>query len=151
MAFLMPHEMKLAESGYNTWAVTVPEGVTLDQLQEPIYWTHVAGQLTKWDRIWCQYEHTDGMWLAEFVVTAIDPEKKIWAKVKVIAQHMLVKGIPRALPEKPLEDKDFEIKLRTPNGWSVIRKADGSVMYERGKLPDDANRWLRDYKAKVAA
>lgn len=151
MAFLMQHEMRISEGAFNSWTVNVPAGVSVEKMQEPIYWTHVAERLGQWDEIRAQYLHSDGMWLAKFIVTAVDPEKKTWAKVKLVEHYPLVKGQTAITPEEPAKDDDFEVKHRGPQGWSVIRKQDSAVVFEKGKHPDDANRWIRDYRKKTAA
>lgn len=151
ITFLREDEMKSAEYAHNTWTVTVPAGVTIEWLQEPIYWTHVATKLRQWDVIRAQYLHSDGMWLGEFIVIAVDDEKRTWAKLKLLKKTVLAEGSMKVTQEEPLVDKDFEVKFRGGQGWSVLRKQDQIIMFERGKHSDDANRWVRDYRKKTAA
>ena len=151
MPFLAEHEMLSAEFAQNVWTVTVPPGTKVEDLEEPIFWTNVAVKLRMWDELRCHYRHSDGMWMAKFIVTACDDEKRTWAKIKRTEFHKLVEGSAQAVPAEPMKHKEFEVKLRGPQGWSVVRKVDGKIMMERGKLPEDANYWIRNYEAKVAA
>lgn len=153
MRQLLPSDLLTAEYARTVHVINVPQGTTIENMLEPDYWAHVAQGMRIGDRI--EAHAQNWTWCADFVVTQIDTEKKVWAKVKLLNRYQLVKD-DAILPEvdaagKYLEDKEFEIKFRDKLGWSVIRRKDQIIVFENGKGRDNAVHWIDIYRRKVAA
>jgi len=132
----LPINLKLSEQVFATYCVKVEQGVTREDLLRLDFWAHVAAKLKPWTIIVVHPD--DESFYAEYLVRAAD---KNWARVQEIRFVSLVaetKTDPSVL-------ENYEVKLRGPRRWGVIRKADNKVLVEDLANKEDAENWLALY------
>lgn len=137
-------EVKLAPSGArpadgvrNVWAATAAFGVTKEDIENPIYWSHVCARFRPKDRI--EVHSEDGSFYAEYMVTSCD---RTWAKVVCLMFLELNKAAKLTDAQVQGIHENYEIKFRGPKKWSVIRKSDRATLHEGLHTEDDAKKWL---------
>ena len=130
------------------WVATPEEGVTVDMLLRPDYWSFVAHQLRPWNRI--EVRDAGFGWVAELIV--LDSGHN-WAKVEIVSFYDFEKRSQAQEIAEP-ETDEFEIKWRGRAGWSIKRIADGEIMADAAAgiaSKADAVIWLQRHLAKIAA
>lgn len=138
---LNPSRFHGAEYKQNVWVVNAPEEVKREDLTRPDFWSHIASQLRRNDEIKVFAE--DGSYFAHILVMGAD---RTWANVRELAFHKLTReDITEAVSD------DYDVKLRGPKRWSVIRKSDREVLQENMHTKDDAERWLSHHIANPEA
>lgn len=121
-----PARMKGAEYERTLWVVTAEAGTTREDLLQPSYWAHVAGQLKAYDRL--EVRADDDTFYAEYLVLGVS---HVSAKVWELNWQALSKS---DLPESGL----YRVDWGGPhNKWVIIRVADGAKI-EVGLTKDDA-------------
>lgn len=135
---LSPTRFTGTEYAYNTWSVNAEQGTTRDDLKSPDFWSHIAHKLRAGDEIRVLAE--DHTYLARFLVVASD---RTWARVHEIEYVDLQTKVEEA--DVAVIVDDYEVKLRGPKRWSVIRKSDRAVLQENMHTQDDARQWLARY------
>lgn len=130
MPSILQNQVKQAEFCRTVWSAHPEPGITLDEVSKPEYWMHVAKTIRVGDRL--EVTASDGSWFAELYVRASNGAS--------IAVHVM-RHIEFPLANIILED--VEVKHRGDKGWSVIRKADKKVLFEKGQVREDAERWLK--------
>ncbi len=138
---------KGAEFMRHVWRVTPERGTTIEQLQKPEYWSHVAANLRPYARI--EVVPEDGEYFAEFIVTQCD---RLFAKVALICHIPLHEAAPVADAEFAEDDNaDYQFKWKGPAlKWVILRKADGEKVAEGFESKDAAKLGLKDYLKKAA-
>lgn len=137
---LSPVRFTGTEYAYNTWSVNAEQGTSREDLKSPDFWSHVAHKLRAGDEVRVLAE--DHAYLARFLVVATD---RTWARVHELEYVDLRTQVEEA--EVAMIADDYEVKLRGPKRWSVIRKADRQVLQEQLHTEDDAREWLKKYLA----
>ncbi len=129
---LLQNRIRPAEYDRLVWSVTPEPSISFDEILKPEYWTHVAKQLLPGARI--EVVPEDKSYFAElFVRSQTDTSVNV-----SVLRH--VKFDDTA---KPADNADpYEIKHRGGAGWSVIRKADKTVVFEKGQSRVEAERFL---------
>ena len=130
---ILQNRLTQAEFSRTVWTAQPEPGVTLDDIVRPDYWAHVAKTIKKGDRI--EITSPDGSWFAELLVRATTG-----ASVQVFVMRKL--DFPDSQPTELL----YDVKHRGAGGWSVIRKSDKTVMFEKGETREDAEKWIRTSK-----
>lgn len=137
---LMEDRIGLAEHRTNDWIVDVPVGVTLEDIQDPAYWTIVAARMEPLDHIRARSD--DGKWVAYLIVRQCE---RTYAKVhldRVVEFKDNVEALPVSLKHK-VEYKGGHLK------WAVIRLADSAVLQQGFKAREDADAWMRNHERTV--
>jgi hypothetical protein len=128
---LLETQLMLAENCRADVVVFPEAGTTIEEMLNPLYWTHVANKrLKQWDRI--DVRAADGAWFAELLVTVKQP---FAARVHVLQYVEFAVAAGAAAGEVPA---GYEIKSRGRDGWAVIRTEDKAVLFERVPTRDDA-------------
>lgn len=137
---------KLAEYCRTVYQATPEPGTTLEDLLEPGYWTHVAANLRKGDRIEAVLE--DGTYFAEFYVKHAN---KIEAHVTLMREVQLTRA--KQADKEPDPDKMFpEHSIRFAGGkWRILRKEDKKILKGELKSKPEAILWLQEYLKDIAA
>lgn len=123
--------------------VIMPEiGTTMEEMQNPAYWSHVASRLRAWDRI--EVRPADGTWWAELVVRVVQP---FAVRVHVLR---LVK-FPDAQRAAAGSDvpPGYVISQRGARGWTVVRETDNEVLKDKEQTRGHAVAWLDAYLAAL--
>jgi hypothetical protein len=130
-----------AVSKHNTWSATPDIGTTFEDVLQPDYWAHIATRFRPTDLI--EVHPEDGSYFAVLYVRQSD---RLWAKVAVV-QHVQFEQ-----PAEAREDNEFTVKH---NGrfhkWIVLRNSDREILAKELETRADAERWIDDYRRKVAA
>lgn len=134
--------MKQGEFASIVWDITPEEGTTREHIERPEYFSHVAHKFKPY-QTYLRVIPEDGVFYAEYVVTACD---RTWAKVKLLNYVELAGEM-----DTSVISEDYEVKLRGQKRWSVIRKADRTVLSENHFHKADAQQWLMMYLKQAAA
>lgn len=119
------------------WVVNAPEKVTIEDVQRPEFWSHVAPKMRPYDEIRVRAE--DGTWYARLLVTGTD---RTWARVAVLEYKKLT-----TYDVSQTQSARFELRLRGPqHKWCVIRLLDNQVIKSECQTRDEAAMWLREYE-----
>lgn len=139
---MKPTRLQLAEHAVSAH-YHVPEfGVSLTDVCQPAYWTHVSRTLRPGDKI--EILSPTGDWWAMLIVRMTG---KVEASVSVLQHVVLEKPDEITTPASP-----YEVKWRGPSvKFSVIRKEDGGVVKENFESKDAANQWVKNHMKAMAA
>lgn len=115
--------------------IATPEaGTGLEEMLNPLFWSHVAKGLKAWDRI--EVRPADGTWWAELIVRVVQP---FAVRVHVLRYAEFRRSTGSEAAEVPA---GYEIKNRGRDGWAVIRTEDKAVLHEKDPSRDHAVAWL---------
>jgi hypothetical protein len=136
VAPIHPNKFKLAEQVSKRWVAVAPACTKRTDLLMPTYWAHVAANLAPWDEIEVRSE--DGSWAGLYVVRNRD---RTWARVHEM--NFTNFNSPK-LAEAELKKirEEYDVKLRGPKGWSVVRRNGNTVLQENMHSKEDADVWL---------
>jgi hypothetical protein len=134
---------KSSEYCRTVWYATPEPGTDLKDLLEPGYWTHVASELKKGDRI--EAVDAEGTWFAEFYVKSAN---KVEAYVALMRECELSKHVAKLTNEK---EPDYIVKHYGGGRYRVMRTADKAVLVDDIKGKDVADKWLEDHLKEIAA
>ena len=139
---LLQNRIRLAEYARSVWCVTPEPSVSFEEILKPEYWTHVSKQLLPGARIEVLPE--DHSWFAELIVRSSTNNE---THVAVLRHVKLDAPQPATEAEQAKTAEPYEIKHRGGAGWSVIRKVDKTVLYEKGQSRAEAERFLDEQAA----
>jgi hypothetical protein len=133
MAEVNPRLFKPADAVINKWGYRAPCGTKIEQLLDQYYWSHISSQLNDGDHIEVYAEGGD-YWLDLLV---IEHDKK-FAKVFPLRREefTMAQLVNVSVPE------GYEIKLRGPRKWSVLR---GTEVLKDDMSKAQAEQWLTDH------
>lgn len=134
---LNPAGAQLADHARNIWAVTATYGMTREDIENPGFWAHHAVRMRTKDKIEVHAE--DGSFYAEYIVVNAD---RTWAKIVNTVYLNLAEAAVISGEQAKGISEGYEIKFRGPRKWSVIRKADHSILQEGMHSDADAKQWL---------
>ena len=138
---LLPARLQAADHYRARYGAIADIGTTMEDLERPEYWAHVAGKLKPLDTIDVFPE--DSAWFAELLVISTGTG---FAKVKLL-RHV------------SLEDDDVgegdgsgitEVKWRGPHRkHCVVRLSDDEVLRDGFSVKAEAQDWAREYERTV--
>lgn len=130
--------MKLAEHARNVHIVSVPVGVTFDDVSVPSYWAHVAHQIKPKDRLelWAE----DRSWFADAIVVKAS---RLEVHIRAVAYLDM-----DAVAEPAAARKDgYHVDFGGPvDLYRVIRNGDARIM-TLGLTKPEAEQWIADQVA----
>lgn len=134
---LMPERMGLAEAKRHDWVVDAEYGMTVDQILEPAYWSHVAAQMTPGDHIEVRAE--DFSWVAYLIVQYAE---KTYAKVVIDRVVRIEKS-----DELPAVSIKHKVEWKGPHHkYAVIRISDSQMLSSGHKTRGEADEWMRNHE-----
>lgn len=145
MKKLPSSRFKLADYKRNEFRVTPEHGTTLEDIQKPEFWTHVAAQLAQFDTI--EVIPEDGSFYAELLVIT---SGKQFATVKLLRHVELERTVKKDAPEAQMHP-DYRIEWGGVAEKHRIVRSDGEVMAKGLQKKADAEAWLKDHLAQLAA
>lgn len=125
-------EAQLAEYARNQWEVRVPAGTEPDELLRPEAWGPISRELQPRDLVYVQPD--DGRWLAILRV------RSAWvggAQVFIL-QQLAMPPLMVGSVDEGLEG--FDIFVDEVQGWTIRRKADGTILGTQAKRPELSSR-----------
>lgn len=132
--------IKAAEFVQVRYVVRPEAGVTLEQMLDPAYWTHVSRKMKAGDHV--EVIADDNTWYAELLVLAAGP---VWAKVAIINERSLLKTVEVAESETT-DHPGFEIKWGgNIDKFRVIRTEDNEIISRGHDKKVEAAVWLDEY------
>ena len=135
-ASAVPTNLMLAEHANVRYYHTARRGVTVEMLERPEYWTHVAARLRPGHRIEVLAED-QSFWADALVLSA----SRLEAKVKVLF-HV---GLAADEVDEVIDDDGLELNWGGPSvRWRVVRKEDGEIMKDGFPDKGAANKWRRN-------
>ena len=135
---LTPDRFKSAEYVRQIHSVTIPEGTTLEEVQEPAYWAHVAGRMHPRDRIEAWAE--DGAWYAEFMIISCS---RNYASVAVLLVRTFQDAVNADAENCELYKAMFKGPVRK---WAVIRTQDKEIMKDGFDSRGDAEKSAAEFQ-----
>lgn len=138
-----PQRMQNAEYLRRDWVCTAEEGTTVDDLLDPGYWSHVATQLTMYDRIEVRID--SGEYLLELLVKEAG---RNWAQVALLHHHDLAGKVTTGEAVTADFDAVFKGPLRK---WCAIRKSDSVALHEKMETKAQALEWISGYERTILA
>lgn len=135
---LVESRLGLAEHKRQEWVVDAEEGVSVEDVLDPMYWAHVAGKFNIHDRVEVRQE--TGEWILELIIVGVG---KNWARMFVAAAHELSKTVaeaPRVAIKHKVEYKGAHKK------HCVIRLADSALLQEGFATKALAEEWLANHE-----
>lgn len=137
---------RFKEASYErTVYVATPEaGVTLDEIQKPEFWSHVAAKLKPYDMIEARAE--DGSYWAQLLVINCN---HLSAHVALLQSCDLNVGEP---DQDDAAGSDYEVKWGGPHAkHRVQRKSDGEVLKDGFANKQAATKYLTEHLRALAA
>lgn len=140
--------MKLAEFARNTHVAVAPQGATLSDALEPVFWAHVANGIRPWDRIELRAE--DDSWYADLIVFKTT-RLEVFARVlnaidrngDSLSNHHAALSAPS--PEREKLPAGYIVDYGGPvHKYRVIRGADSEVL-TYGLSEDEAIEWAIEH------
>lgn len=140
MVPLTSSRLKEADYARRVWRIRPEHGVTLKDVIDPAFWSHVAASLRPFDKI--EVLADDGSYYAELLVINCG---RLWAKVEVLGGKEFDKFKPEA------EDADFRVEWKGGAKWCVIRLSDKVKLKEACETREEAETWLKSHVKAMAA
>lgn len=139
--------MKLAEFDRSIFSVSPEQGITLDDMKRPEFWSHVSAKMKPGDRI--EVISEDNEWFAELIVIS---SSRQWAKVSVLRFVELAQDPSlSAFDMNAVENSGFEVKWGgNTDKFRVTRNSDKEVVHRGSSTKAEAERWLVDYLKALA-
>lgn len=132
--------VKLAEHERQNWVANIPEGVTVDDVKDPAFWSFVSARMRPYDRIEMRSE--DGTWVAEALVLSCD---RTWAKIHVLQTYQLT-----TQDASMTECVKHEVRYRGPHRkWSVVRLTDQTPVRDSFETRIEAFKWMNEFEKVV--
>ncbi len=124
------------------WVAVAEAGTTIEDIQNPEYWSFHSQKLSPWDKIEVQWED-----MTKYAEVMVLDCAKTWAKVYVLREDQIAKGRLREETDVAVARilASHEVMHRGPRKWSVVRKSDREVIKEDIELRDDAEEWLKKF------
>lgn len=147
MKKLPSSRFKLADYKRNEFRVSPEHGTTLEDIQKPEFWSHVAAHLASFDTI--EVIPEDGSFYAELLVITAG---KQFATVKLL-RHVDLEGkaAKKDLAPDTQLHPDYKIEWKGPTAKFCVIRIDGEKMAEGLANKDEATAWLQDFLSKMAA
>lgn len=147
MKKLPSSRFKLADYKRNEFRVSPEHGTTLEDIQKPEFWSHVAAHLAPFDTI--EVIPEDGSFYAELLVIT---SGKQFATLKLL-RHVELDGnsAKAAKDDTPALHPDYRVEWAGVGEKHRVVRADGEVMEKGFQKKTDAEAWLQDFLNKQAA
>lgn len=139
---LRTSDFGLAQHRFRQFSATVSSDTTKEQLSDPALWASVAPQMQPGDSIRVIAE--DFSFIAVLVVTF---SQGTVARVKVLTVH----GLDKVEQQQPGLFGDYELKMRGPKKWCIVKTSTGEVIKEGIPTQTEAVRELADYQQALVA
>lgn len=137
VAVIMPARCGLAESKRQDWVIDAELGHTVDDIQDPAYWGHIAASMSPLDHIEVRAE--DGSWLANLIVRYCE---RNYAKVHLV--DVINLDINTDAPASSIKHK---VEWKGPhNKFCVIRVSDAQLLHSGCKTREEASSWLKSHE-----
>lgn len=140
MKKLSPSQFQNAEYARNVWVIEPEEGVTLEDVLDKHFLTHVNKPLRTWDHI--EVRGHGGQWFAQLMVLYRGGTE---TRCEVISFHDFGK---KAEPTKA-EERDYEVKFGGAAKWRVIRTSDKHVVATGLASREIAEQWLAEHMSAM--
>ncbi len=135
-----PTRLKEAEHERHVWICSVPPNITLDQVRQPDFWSHVGAQLRPCSRIEVMCE--DMTWFAELMVISCD---RLWAKTALL-RFVDLTDDPAPDAERVNLANGYEVKFKGPTLKHVVMRLSDNTMVRDGIATKvEAEAWIREH------
>jgi hypothetical protein len=137
---ILPGSCRLAEHARRDFVIDAQPGVTIEDLQKPETFVHLAEQFRVFDHL--EVRAVDGSFVAQFIITGCG---KNWAKLYKTAYYELSKAV-KEVPDSPVT---FEWG-GPAHKWRIKRKVDNEVLERGFGSSEEAEKWWSE-NGKIAA
>jgi len=135
---LRPADVGLFEHRVTRLDASVSGKLSTEELEDPALWVNIAGKMTMGTEVRCL---ADDMSFVAYGVCTFSQGSTV--KIKIYAMHKLDQVDADKMGDIT---SDYEIKLRGPKKWCVMKKSDGTVIKEGIATQLEAMREMEDYK-----
>lgn len=131
-----------AETRFATHHVTAPINAAIDDMKNPVFWTHVSKKLRPLDHIFAIHAGSEwAAWLMVLVSEGLD------VRVHVL-QHWQLEDTS----DVGDDEGDFTVTWGGPaHLWRVVRKSDEKVLIKGIRVRADAVKWMANHAKGMAA
>lgn len=137
---VMPDRVGLAEHKRKDWVADVELGTTLEDIQNPAFWSMVSKDFDPFDTIEVRVD--DGKWIAHLRVISCE---RTYAKVQLLR----VEEIGGNAEGSPISAK-HKVAWKGPHlRFAVIRLSDDAMLQSGYKTREEAETWLRNYERNI--
>lgn len=138
-------KLKNSEYERTVYCIGVEPGASLEDVQKPEFWAHVAAQLKPNDRI--EVVPHDFAWFAELIVMTCD---RTWAKTALLRFVELTGHEVSHELRVPLS-AGYKVEYKGPTKkHCVIRESDKTIVQEGIALKAEAERWVAEHVQAMA-
>lgn len=138
---MKPTKLLLAEHAVASYFHSPEFGVTIADVLDPEYWSHVAPQLRVGHEI--RIMAGDGSWWALLLVRAV-------GRTEAVVQDLIYKELGNA-PDASVTDSEFDVVWRGPaRKFGVVRKSDKAVVKDEFVVREHAEKWLKGHLVSMA-
>lgn len=128
-------DLQAREAAQNQWMVKAPEGATIEDVINPIFWTHCTNRINALDEV--RVISFDGSWYAIVLVVFADGAD---VRCRLLSLHELDE-----VTESTVAEELFKISWGGPSQlFRVIRKADNLVVQSGFLTRKEAIRWVNE-------
>lgn len=131
---------------FNVWDVTIPEGVTLEEILIPVYWRQVARKMKFYDTI--RAVAADRSFYVELLVEAVEPIKGAKLSVKYLFDP---KAAQKGVAITSAAASDYEIRWAGFDKYRVKRLADNVVISKNHSTEAEARVALDEHLKSALA
>lgn len=142
MKKLSPSQFQNAEYARNVWVIEPEAGVTLENVLDKHFLTHVNKPLRPWDLI--EVRGYGGQWFARLVVLYRGGTE---TKCEVLSFHDFSKKEATV----DAAESDYEVKFGGAAKWRVIRTSDKHVVATGLASREAADQWLAEHQNAMTA
>lgn len=134
---LMPERVGLADAKRHDWVVDAEYGVTLEEVLQPSYWSHVAPRMVPGDHIEVRAE--DFSWVAYLIVHFAE---RTYANV--VVDRVVTIDKAQDLPAVSIKHK---VEWNGPHHkFAVIRISDSQMLQSGFTTRGLADEWMRNHE-----
>jgi hypothetical protein len=140
VVILDPGRAQLAENARNHWVITVPDGVSIQDIEQKQFWSFFGARLTPYDIV--EVRSDTGGFFAMLLVISCD---RTWAVTRRL-QYIDLDEV-----EQPEESIAHQVLWKGPHKkWVVIRRRDMVAVQESLQTKGDAYAWMKNHEASIA-
>ena len=135
---IMPERFREVSYVTHDWSAKAELGITKQDVLRPGYWAHVAEMMSPYDEI--RLRSDDGSFYARLLVLE---SGRTWARV-IVLEWVSLTTAEVSMTQAQLEQEaaKFDVRLRGPHKWSVVRKDDNAIIAEGIDRKEEAEKVL---------
>lgn len=146
---LINPRLQLAEHARNVHVASIEPGLTLEDVQDPAFFAHVAKRMRECDHI--EVRTDDKAWFAELFVVEVG---QMFVKTALLRYVELSGGAKVKSADKPTQSDaapaaGFATVWKGPHKrFCVVRESDKAIVHENAATKEDGDAWIAQHTGK---